>query len=181
MPTLRIAKINENEPHFLTLTVIEWINIFTKAEYFKAIAESLEFCRKNKGLSLYEYVIMTNHLHIIGAAKEPEVLSNIIRDFKRNTTKEILKLLERDNRKYILRLIKHSFQGKKGNEMQVWQRENYPQVIVSEEFYLKQVNYIHNNPVKAGYVEKPEDWLYSSARNHILTDSSIIKLNDSFY
>src|SRR3989338_1144865 len=107
MPSLRINRENENVTNFLTITVIEWIDIFTKPEYFKIITDSLKFCRKNKGLLLYEYVIMTNHLHLIAQARENNKLSQIISDFKKYTTVQIFKKLGFDNRKYILTLIQN--------------------------------------------------------------------------
>ena len=178
MPTPRINRDNENSIHFLTLTIIEWMNIFTKPQYFKIIIDSLKFCQKYKGLLLYEYVIITNHIHLISQAKNNYKLSQIISDFKKHTTAEILKSLSLDNRKYILNLIKQSFTRKKGYQNQIWQRENYPEIIESEIFYLQKAKYIHNNPVVKGYVNKCHDWLYSSARNRYLDDDSIIKVND---
>ena len=163
--------------HFLTLTVIEWIDIFTKPEYFHIIIESFKYCRENKWLKLYEYVIMANHIHFIAKAKEGHKLSQIISDFKKYTTREILKLLEKDNRRYILNLIKNSFAKKKGNEKQIWQRENYPEVIISEKFLRQKIRYIYNNPVKKEYVKNSEDWLRSSARNRTLNDNSVIELD----
>ncbi len=177
MPTLRINKINENLTHFLTLTIIEWIDIFTKPAYFTAIINSLKYCQRNKGLEIYEFVIMPNHLHLIIGAKENYELSQIISDFKRFTTKEILSLLKNDNRRYILNLIKNSFARKKGNQQQIWQRENYPEVIESEKFLEQKVKYIYENPVKSGLVENPEDWLYSSARNRLLGKNDVTKLD----
>jgi len=178
MPTSRIKQENENLTHFLTVTIIEWIDIFTKPQYFQIIIDSLKYCRKNKGLLLYEFVIMTNHLHLIARAKEKYKLSQIISDFKKHTTREILKELEKDNRRYILNLIKNSFAKKKDYQNQIWQRENYPEVIESEKFLLQKTNYIYGNPVKKRYVAKQEDWLYSSARNRILNDNSIIGLDN---
>jgi len=177
MPTLRIADINENEPHFITLTVIEWINIFTKKRYFDSIINSLKFCQNKKGLQIYEFVLMTNHLHMIIQVKKPNNLSSVIRDFKQFTTNEIMRLLENDNRKHILSLLNKSFYKKAGTIKQIWQRDNYPEVIQTEKFYNNKVEYIHHNPVKAGYVEKPEDWLYSSARNMYLNDDSILAVD----
>jgi len=162
--------------HFLTLTIIEWIDIFTKPEYFEVIIDSLKYCRENKKLLLYEYVIMTNHIHLIARAEEGK-LSQIISDFKKHTTREILELLEKDNRRYILNLVKNSFAKKKGYEKQIWQRENYPEVIVSEKFLRQKIRYICRNPVRKEYVSRPEDWLYSSARNRIINDNSIIELD----
>ena len=177
MPTKRINRENENEMHFLTLTIIEWIDIFTKPKCFKVIIDSLKYCRKNKGLKLYEYVIMTNHIHLIVKAEEGYKLSQIVSDFKKHTTREILKLLEKDNRRYILNLIKNSFVKKKGYEKQIWQRENYPEVILSEKFLRQKIKYIYNNPVKKEYVKKSEDWLYSSAMNRILDDNNVIEVD----
>ncbi len=95
MPTLRINKENENLIHFLTITVIEWIDIFTKPEYCKIITDSLKFCRENKGLILYGYVIMPNHIHLLVGARGSFNLSQIISDFKKHTTREILKTLKK--------------------------------------------------------------------------------------
>ena len=180
MPTSRIKQENENLTHFLTLTIIEWIDVFTKPEYFQIIIDSLKYCGRNKGLLLYEYIIMTNHFHLIARASEEYKLSQIISDFKKHTTREILKTLEKDNRRYILSLINNSFSKKKRYENQIWQRENYPELVESEKFYLQKANYIYNNPVKKGYVIQPENWFYSSARNRMLSDNDVIELENIF-
>lgn len=178
MPTPRINHEYENVTHFLTITIIEWIDIFTKPEYFQTIVNSFKFCQKNKGLLLYEYVIMTNHLHLIARAANGHKLSQIISDFKKHTTREILRLLRSDNRHYILNLLHHSFSKKEEYDQQIWARENYAEPIISEAFLQEKTKYIHYNPVKKEYVAKPEDWIYSSAANRIRHDHSIIKLNE---
>jgi len=178
MPTPRIHHPDQNLTYFITLTVIEWIDVFTKPQYSQVIINSLKYCQENKGLVLYEYVIMTNHLHLIVRAQEGYKLSQIISDFKKHTTREILKLLKQDRRKYIINLINNSFSKKKDAKQQIWQRENYPEVIASEKFYYQKANYIHQNPVRKKYVIKPEDWLYSSARNRLLDDQSIIQITE---
>ena len=178
-PQSRRQKGDKGGYYFLTITVVEWINIFTKPRYFELLRDSLQFCIDQKGLVLYEYVFMTNHIHLIARASEDSDglalnraysgtgLDAIIRDFKRFTTQEIKKLLKEDNRSYILRVLKNSLKFKKGSEFQIWQRENYAEEIYSDEFRDTKVNYIHNNPVKKQYVLRPEDWLYSSARQKI--------------
>jgi len=177
MPTLRINKSAQNMPHFITLTVIEWIDIFTKPEYFKTITDSLTYCRKNKGLKVYEYVIMSNHMHIIIGTPDDDNLVQVLSDFKKHTKREIWKLLEKDNRHYIVNILNNSYHKKKGYVKQIWQRENYPERINSETFMLTKVRYIYMNPVKKGYVSKPEHWQYSSAKNWVLGDHSIIQLD----
>ena len=117
---------------------------------------------------------MTNHIHCIISAKEGYYLENIVASFKKFTTFQTKKLLEKDNRKYISVLIESSYAKKKDTSFQIWQRENYPETIESEKFFSQKLNYIHNNPVVKCYVSKPEDWLYSSARNYLLNDNSVI-------
>ncbi len=168
---------DKNKIHFLTFTTIEWIDIFTKLEYFDLIVSTFKYCQKNQGLFLYGFVIMTNHLHCLVSAKEGCYLEDIVASFKKFTTSQIKILLEKDNRKYISALIKSSYSKKDGTAFQIWQRENYPEIIESEKFFLQKMNYIHNNPVKKGYVAKPEDWVYSSARNYLLNDNSLIKID----
>ena len=179
MPSLRIHKENENLPHFVTITAIEWLNIFASKEYFDCIINCLKYCQKNLGLLIYEYVIMTNHIHLIVQAKEGYELSRIVQSFKQFTTKEILKIIEVDRREYISRILENSFSKRSTN--QVWQETNYPELIESEQFLQQKVSYIHNNPVIKGYVDEPQYYFYSSARNRYLDENSIIKLDNDIY
>jgi len=150
--------------YFATSTIVEWIPLFTRKPYFDIIIESLKFCRKNKGLKIYAYVIMDNHVHLLISG---EYLSNIIKDFKRHTAKELIKALKVDGKQWVLSQFKfHKLAYKKDSNYQVWQEGFHPQIIYSDEVLNQKIEYIHNNPVRAGFVEKPEDWLYSSARNY---------------
>ena len=135
----------------------------------------MKYCQRNLGLQIYGYVFMTNHIHVIWKARDGNKLSDIVHSFKRYTTQEIKKLLNDESRKYISGLIKTS-KYKRG-EFQVWQQYNYPELVEKDKFFLEKLKYIHNNPVKKGYVAKPEDWLYSSARNYILEDNSVFEID----
>jgi REP element-mobilizing transposase RayT len=80
---------NQSGSYFLTLQVVDWIDIFSRKVYRDIILDSLDYCRKNKGLQIWAYVIMTNHIHCILSAENGN-LSDIIRDFKRHTASKIL-------------------------------------------------------------------------------------------
>lgn len=56
---------DQSQLHFLTFAVVEWIDVFTRNEYKDVLIESLKYCQKQKGLLLYAYCIMTNHVHLI--------------------------------------------------------------------------------------------------------------------
>ena len=177
MPVPKIHAEDENKPHFLTFTTIEWIDVFTKPEYSQLLLESLKYCQKELGLFVYGYVFMTNHIHNIVQAKEGYKLSAIVQSYKRHTTKGIKKLVENDSRKYIKGLINTSFYKKDKNVFQIWQEYNYPEVIITEKFFLEKLNYVHNNPVKKEYVNNPQDWKYSSANFYLNGDTSIINVD----
>lgn len=176
MPSPRILRDNEGKTHFITMRVIEWMDVFTKPEYFNVLIESLEFCRAKKGLLLHGYVIMTNHIHFIATATFTN-LSSILRDFKRHTSKEICKLLRDDNRNYLRWMLKNSYSKEKKGSAQIWHHNNWPILIEDENVFEQKLNYIHDNPVVKEYVAQTAEWLYSSARNYYLGDNSVIKID----
>lgn len=85
---------DQNQLHFLTFQVVKWVDVFTRKEYKDIVIGCFDFCRKKKGLELCAYVIMTNHIHLIARAKEPQRLWDIIRDFKKFTANQLLPLLQ---------------------------------------------------------------------------------------
>ena len=88
---------DSSKPHFLTLTLVEWVDLFTREKYRQIIIDSLKFSIMNKGLVLHAYVIMSNHIHLIASVKSQNLnLTNIIRDIKRYTAKEIYNHLKSD-------------------------------------------------------------------------------------
>jgi len=160
-------------PHFFTITVSEWIDLFTKPWYCDLITDSFIYCRKNKGLLVYEFVIMTNHLHFIASAEGgSDGITAIVRDFKRHTQKQLKWLIKKDNRAYLDRLFHYSIKKHTGNELQIWQRGSHGKLIQSSEMYDQKARYIWNNPVKKNYVREPQDWVYSSARQRLLGDDA---------
>lgn len=94
--------------YYCTCTVVEWLCIFKEEKYFKVIIDSLNYCRKNKGLRLYGLVIMLNHLHMIVSTGDNVLLFDIMRDFKRHTSIKLAELLENDNEKIVLYHLKKS-------------------------------------------------------------------------
>jgi REP element-mobilizing transposase RayT len=148
---------------------VQWADIFTRQVYRDIVIDSLRYCQQNKGLEIYAYVIMSNHVHLL-AKGQNDNLSDVIRDFKRHTSKKIIETIELENesrRDWLLMIFRYAAKGhKRNNEYQVWTHENHAEEIYSNEFIEQKIEYIHNNPVRSGVVSKPEDYIYSSARNY---------------
>ena len=161
--------------HFVTATITEWRFVFTEIPYFEIITSALRLCMAEKNLRLHAYVIMPNHVHYITSTNNRKCLSDVMRDLNRFTSVEISKMLGIEQRRELLNTFKHAAKlENRGNTHKVWQDGFHPIAIETEDFFLEKLNYIHDNPVRKGFVEKPEHWLYSSARNYILEDPSIL-------
>lgn len=85
--------VEEGIPYFVTFTVVKWLDVFTRNEYRDIIIDSLNFCQKNKGLNVYAFCIMTNHIHLIISSSKNSKLSNIIRDFRGFTSKQLKQMI----------------------------------------------------------------------------------------
>lgn len=163
--------INQRNLHFLTFTVVGWIDVFSRKELRDIILDSFRYCQKEKGLIIYAYVIMTNHIHVIVRSEEVD-LSDVIRDFKKFTGKSIIKAIEDKNtkesrREWLLRLFAyHAKYNTNNRKYQFWVQHNRPIELSSNAWIRQKLDYIHLNPVKAGIVAQPEHYLYSSASNY---------------
>ena len=137
--------------------------------YRDILIDSLNYCRKEKGLCIWAYVIMTNHMHCILSAKNGN-LSDIIRDFKRFTATKIISSINKtpeSRRDWIMKRFEFSARRNvRSSENQFWLYDSHAVELESLKFINQKMNYIHSNPVRAGWVDKPEDWMYSSARNY---------------
>ena len=160
----RYKIVEDGQIYFITSTIIEWLPVFTRRPYFEILTDSLNYSRCHKGLKLYAYVIMDNHMHLIGGGDN---LGKIIKEFKSHTAREIIKLAEQDSKMWLLNQLSFFRQKHKVESThQVWQEGYHPKLISSEDILRQKIDYLHHNPVRAGLAEKPEDWLHSSARNY---------------
>ena len=155
--------------YFLTFQVVDWVDVFSGEIYRKEITDSLAFCRKSKGLVLYAYVVMTNHLHMMARAGNGN-LPDLIRDFKKYTASKILRLIKEgpeSRQDWMLKRFEFAARSHKRNsDFQFRTHENHAIEIRSPQFTRQKLDYIHNNPVRAGWVAEPWEWLYSSATNY---------------
>lgn len=156
--------------YFLTLTTVGWVDVFTRPEQKDSIIKSLKYCQNEKGLEIYAYCIMTNHLHLACKAIGENTLPEIIRDFKKFTSKQIIKNIEKEpesRRDWLLKYFEDACYGlKRDQKYKVWQNGYHAELLFSEKFIHQKIKYTHNNPVKEKIVAKPEEYVYSSARNY---------------
>jgi putative transposase len=153
--------------YFVTLTVVNWIDVFTRRLYSDFIIQTLEWCQNNKKLNIYAYVIMTNHVHLVASVTDGS-LGDVLGHFKTYTSKELFKLIsnneQESRRKWMIRAFE---QAGKYNPLntnhQFWQNGNHPVLLYSPAVIDQKIDYIHENPVRAGFVGSAHEFWYSSA------------------
>jgi len=164
---------NQAAVHFITFSVVEWIDVFTRKIYRDIVLDSLKHCQSEKGLLIHCWCIMSNHLHLILSAKNHD-LSDVLRDFKKFTSKQIIEAIKaskQESRKdWMLKIFREEGMKNSRNKIyQFWRQDNQPQELYSPVFIFQKINYIHNNPVEAGIVDRPEHFIYSSAKDYFET------------
>jgi putative transposase len=169
----------ETSYYYSTCTIINWLPVFQAEKYFEVIIESLKYCRIHKGLFLLAYVIMPTHLHLVTSNEEYTTLSDIMRDFRQFTSRSIRTLLEADGRLAFLDFFRRAAEGRPQQEFKVWSDDFHPIALKSDQWIRQKVEYIHNNPVRKGFVELPEYWKYSSVRNWLHDDETVIEIDKS--
>lgn len=157
---------DQSAMYFITPTIVDWVDVFTRPIYRDTVIESLDFCIRKKGLLVYGYVVMTNHLHLIVRSSVGN-LSQTIGDFKKFTSRRITDTIMQQpesRREWMMHRFEwNAAQNERSSDLQVWTHENKPEIIFTRDFYDTRLNYIHDNPVRAGWVVRQEDYLYSSA------------------
>lgn len=168
---------DKTKAYFVTMTTVGWVDVFTRKNQKMAIVQSLDHCVANKGLVIFAYVIMPNHIHLICRADGSQTLSDILRDFKSFTSKKITELIKEEpesRKEWMLNIFSKACEHLKRNQkFKVWQDGNHAKEINSTAFFYEKLEYIHNNPVKDLIVEKPEDYLFSSARSYAGLDGFV--------
>lgn len=161
--------------YFVTSTVVGWIDIFTRDVYRNILLDSFRFCQKNQGLEINAWVLMTNHFHMICSFIDNQDPGIVLKNIKSYTAIKLIDAIIRNKQEsrkaWLLKLFEEHGASKKSNyRYQFWIHESHP-VLISDAFMLRQrMDYLHENPVKAGYVNQPEHWLYSSAIDYYTTN-----------
>lgn len=161
---------NQDQLYFVSYAVVDWIDVFIRNEYKDILLTSLKYCQKHKGLEIYAWCIMTSHVHlIIGSKGEP--MQDILQGHKSVTSRTLKKAIQENptesRKEWVLWQMERA--GKKNSnnqDWQFWQQHNQPIELSTYKIMDQKLDYIHNNPVVAGFVDRPEDYLYSSARDY---------------
>ena len=176
---------NPDGVYFVSFAVVEWIDVFIRNEYNDIVIDSLHYCQKEKGMEVFAWCIMTNHVHLIFRSIKEQKPELLLGDFKRFTGKKIVKAIlanpKESKTEWLLeQFLKAGSKSSNVNKYQFWRHDNHPVELWSNKVIDEKIDYIHNNPLEEGLVFRAEDYLYSSAADYagekgLLNDVIVIK------
>ncbi len=157
--------------YFVSFAVINWMDVFTHNEYKDIFLDAVRYSMEHKKMKVFAWCIMNNHVHLIFNVSEPSKPELILGDIKRFTSRQLIEAIRdnpKENRKewMIQQFKKGGTQTSNTSNHQFWRHDNHPIELWSDDVIRQKVNYIHHNPVKAGIVSNPSDYLYSSALDY---------------
>jgi len=160
-------------PHFITCSIVYWIPVFRREDYFLLLADSLRYCIERKGLRVHGYVIMPDHFHALSSV-ESGLLPDVVRDLKKHTSKAIAGKLEEEGRTLWLNAMRRAAGASGG--VSVWNPDYHPEQVHTRAFFEQKLRYMHENPVRAGFVNDPSEWRYSSAAAYYRDGESLVPI-----
>jgi putative transposase len=157
----------QSDVYFTTSTVAAWQDVFTRDIYRNVLLDSIRFCQRNQGLVVHAWVLMTNHLHLI-CSNPKHNLAQTLRNMKSFTAMKLIDAIINNPQESRRESLLHTFEteGKRSSsnvKFKFWEHENHPVLLDTATAYNQRLNYLHFNPVKAGFVTEPWHWKYSSA------------------
>jgi putative transposase len=162
---------DQSQVYFVTFTVVNWVDVFIRDDYKQIFIESLKYCQKNKGLEVYAWCLMTSHVHLIIGSAGQNKIEDIIRDLKAYTSRHIRLAIEENTsesrREWMLWMFGNVGRYNSNNkDWQLWQQHNHPVELSNAAITKQRLNYLHMNPVEAGFVTQPDHWRWSSAYDY---------------
>lgn len=166
--------------HFVTFTVVGWIDVFSRETYKEIFIKSLQYCQENKGLQLHAWIIMTNHVHLIISSNSNK-LEYLVRDIKKYCSKQIVAAIQENTtesrKEWMLNLFNYAGKNNNNNTyFQFWKQDYHPIELNSPTKTKERLNYLHENPVRSGLVWEPWHYKYSSAIDYYTNEQGLLKI-----
>ena len=166
---------------FVTTTVVKFTPVFSYHPFCDILINNIKYYRDKYKFDILGYVIMPTHFHwIVKVEPKYGTISDIMRDIKKFTAWQIFDIVKKESLDNLEIIFIEEALEIKDQIRKLWIKRFDDEVIRNEKMFWAKLRYIHNNPVKAGLVIKPEDYKYSSARNYVNKDNSIIEVDTDY-
>jgi putative transposase len=165
---------NLGTARFVTFSCYNRRSLFTEDERFKIFLDELEEARLKYKFSLLGYVIMPSHIHLVIYPNNVIHLGRVIGEVKSFSASRIGLLLKSQG-KYNLVMNEKRRNGER--RFVFWHRRCYDHNCRTPETVIEKINYCHMNPVRAGLVDHPSKWSWSSYRWYMGYEDAVIDVD----
>jgi REP element-mobilizing transposase RayT len=173
-------KLTDESIFFVTTTVVNFTKVFIKDIYCDLLVKNILHYQKKYHFNILAYVIMPSHFHwIVEINKQYGTLSDIMRDIKKYSAWDLMEQIEKHDRN-LMEVFTNAAKSYPNQRRKFWMQRFDDEVIRNEKMFWVKLHYIHDNPVEAGLTNKPEDFKYSSTRNYISKDHSVLFVDTEY-
>lgn len=165
--------------YFVTTKAERHAHLFKRESIIRILLDSLHFLRTEGRMLLFAFVIMPNHIHLIGKFSNEYTLADMMRDFKRHTARQIIRQLQAENKDETLQLLK-SLNKDSRQDFKVWEDRYDARNVFSTKFLEQKMDYVHHNPCQPHWnlANLPEEYPWSSARFYVADKPCVIPVDD---
>jgi REP element-mobilizing transposase RayT len=167
----------EGHVYYITTVIYNRLPLFTRPSFIIPLYDSLNFYRYKQDFRILGYVIMPDHLHLLIWPHGEATVSEIMRDYKKYTSKCIIRQARVEGKTEWMRAFEQAGRETKRSKHKVWQDSYWDTNVYSERFLRQKLIYMHRNPVRAGLVALPEEYVYSSYRNYVFDEEWLIEID----
>jgi putative transposase len=167
--------------YFITASAVQRAHIFRRDLIKRILVDSLNTGRILGQYELFAFVIMPNHVHLILRCLKDYTPGDVIREFKKATASLTLRQFEAEGNQRALDFCAAAVKPGQKQQHAVWENEYQAKNVFSPAFLHEKLDYTHHNPVQPhwGFVERAEDYIWSSARFYLAEGRALIPLSDA--
>ena len=167
--------------YFVTTTAVQHARIFQRDVVKRILVDGLYYLSAVDRTELYAFIIMPNHVHLIIRCQEENPLKDVMRDFKANMTRLIVRQYQAEQNQQVLDFLRDAVERPEKQRFKVWEDGYVAKDVFSPDFLMQKMEYIHNNPLQPHWrlAEHAEDYIWSSARFYLLDEPALIPLSDA--
>ena len=166
--------------YFITTTAVNHAHIFQRPIIKRILVDGLYFVSVVNHVSLYAFVVMPNHIHVIVQCPQDFPPKDWARAFKTSTAQLIVRLYQVEQNQPALDFLAEAVARPDKQNYKVWEDGYLPKSIVTPDFLVQKLTYIHHNPVQPHWhlVDEPENYPWSSACYYLDEGPCVIPVRD---
>ena len=167
--------------YFVTTSAVRRARLFRRDVVKRILVDSLDYMRAHRWLHLYAFVIMPNHVHLIVEFLEGHTLSDVVREFKKHTARQIVRQYQAEDNDKVLAFLEQMAASIPRQRHKVWEYGYDARNVFSPDFLRQKMEYCHNNPCQPHWrlAQRPEQYPWSSARYYLTGKPAIIHVDDA--